>query len=179
MIRSLPPGAYTVILRSHGSPSDYGVGLVELYALGGSEQSRFKNISTRCLVGTGDNVAIAGTIIDNVGINSPFPKPDRRVLIFGKGPSLAQVQLDSSGIPFLSDPEIQIAGGDHNDNWETIDDDSGDNNALEEKLSEEGFAPTDVKESALWPTFSPGAYTVILKGKNDVTGIGLIEFYEY
>lgn len=177
MIRLLAPGAYTVILRTAtGSQSDFGVGLVELYALGNSEQSRFKNISTRCLVGTGNNVAIAGTIIDAQGF-TPLAKPDRRLLIFGKGPSLQLLGMAPSG--FLSNPHLQIPGGVSNDNWLTLDDDSGDGNALEEKLLEADFAPTNTSESALWPTFRPGLHTVILSGINQSSGIGLIEFYEY
>ena len=85
-----------IVRTATGSQSDFGVGLVELYALGNSEQSRFKNISTRCLVGTGDNVAIAGTIIDSPSL-APLAKPDRRLLIFGKGPSLASLAMAPSG----------------------------------------------------------------------------------
>jgi subtilisin family serine protease len=178
MIRTLPPGAYTVILRDAGTA--YGVGLVELYALGSSEQSRLQNISTRCLVGTGDNVAIAGTIIGDNQVNSLVPPPNRRVLIFGKGPSIPLNVLDIPGpSPLLQNPQIQINGGASNDNWQTFDDDSGDQYALEEELDEAGRAPTSIAESALWPTFGPSAQTVILSGVNQATGIGLIEFYEY
>ena len=192
MIRTLAPGAYTVIVSGHGSPSDYGVGLVELYALGNSQQSRLQNISTRCLVGTGDNVAIAGTIIASATGNttggtvggevdgepdSVSARPDRRLLIFGKGPSLGTFTMAPSG--YLNNPTLQIAGGASNDNWTTLDDDSGDGTALEEILDQAGFAPASSSESALWPTFRPGAQTVILSGVNQSTGIGLIEFYEY
>jgi hypothetical protein len=33
-------------------------------------------------------------------------------------------------------------------------------------------------ESALWGTINPGAYTVVVRGKNDATGIGLFEVYD-
>lgn len=136
----------------------------------------------------GDNVAIAGTIIGDLSQAPGPPKPDRRLLIFGKGPNLGLLKVQN----FLVDPQIQVldAGGQSNDQWRTIDDDSGDANGLEEKLMEAGRAPTcrsqaDLpidpcdKESALWPTFSPGLHTVKLCGANGATGIGLIEFYEY
>jgi hypothetical protein len=178
MIQSLPPGPYTVILRRHESANDDGVGLVELYALGNNERFRFKNISTRCLVGTNDNVAIAGTIIGNSTYSPTLPKPDRRLLIFGKGPSLVPFAGDSPTI-YLTNPYIQVNTGEHNDDWQTIDDDSGDGNALEEKLDEALFSPVNELESALWLTFSPGLHTVILSGVNEATGVGLIEFYEY
>jgi hypothetical protein len=33
-------------------------------------------------------------------------------------------------------------------------------------------------ESALWGIINPGSYTVILRGKNDTTGIGVFEAYD-
>jgi len=175
MVRWLSPGVYTVVLRDAGS--QYGVGLFEIYELqdNTNEQSRLLNLSTRCLVGTGDEQAIAGTIIGDLN-NTGLPKPDRRLLMFGKGPSLAAYGLQG----VLGDPQIQVLNtGEFNDQWRTIDDNSGDGDALEEKLIEANFAPAQPAESALWPTFSPGAYTVKLSGANQSTGIGLIEFYEY
>jgi hypothetical protein len=182
LVQTLSAGAYTVSVESQDG--NFGIGLFEIYALG-DEQTRLVNLSTRCLVGTGDEVVIAGTLIGN-STDSLLPKPDRRLLMFGKGPSLGQFGVTG----FLVDPQIQVnTTGEHNNNWTTIDDDSGDGNALEEKLNEALLSPTCrsqtalpdpcLKESALWPTFSPGAYTVTLSGVNQSTGIGLIEFYEY
>ena len=119
-------------------------------------------------MGTGDEVAIAGTIIGNTSADPSLPRPDRRILMFGKGPSLAAFGLQGT----LGNPQIQIAGTSlSNDNWKRIDDDSGDGpggcnaaatdacNALQEKLDEAHLSPTNVLESALWPTFTPGGYT--------------------
>ncbi|MEY2521398.1 MAG: thermitase [Verrucomicrobiota bacterium] len=178
LIATLQPGAYTVVLEDAGN--QHGVGLFEIYELDDNEQSRLLNLSTRCLVGTGDDVAIAGSYVGDP--NQAGPKPDRRLLILGKGPSLTAFNL--SGV--LSDPQLEArdSGGAllaSNDQWQTIDDDSGSGHALEEKLSPSysGFAPANLAESVLWPTFRPGGYTVILSGANGSTGIGLIEFYEY
>jgi hypothetical protein len=105
------------------------------------------------------------------------PKPDRRVLIVGKGPSLAAL-----GVPgTLSNPQLSVPTmGQVNDNWQTIDDDSYSGDALEEELNYAGLAPTQPLESVLWPTFSAASsHTAILSGTNGETGIGLIEFYEY
>lgn len=172
LIATLQPGAYTVVLEDAGN--QHGIGLFEIYELDDNEQSRFLNLSTRCLVGTGDEVAIAGSYIGDP--NQAGPKPDRRVLMFGKGPSLAAFGIQGA----LSDPQIQVSNSvEYNNDWRTIDDDSGSGNALEEKLDEKHFSPTDSRESALWPTFTPGGYTVQLSGANGSKGIGLIEFYEY
>lgn len=136
------------------------------------------NLSTRCLVGTGDEQVIAGTLIGDFN-NTGLPKPDRRVLVLGKGPSLGAFGLQGT----LSDPQLSLPNmGQFNDNWATIDDDSGSGQVVEEELSGNysGFGPANYLESALWPTFAPAsANTIILSGANGATGIGLIELYEY
>jgi hypothetical protein len=165
MVRWLNPGAYTVIVRDEGT--QYGVGLFEIYELQGNtnEQSRLVNLSSRCLVGTGDEQAIVGTVVGDFN-NTGLPKPDRRVLILGKGPSLGAFGLQGT----LSDPQLSVSNmGLYNNNW-----------VLDEELSTAGLEPGHYLESALWPTFAPAsANTVVLSGVNGATGIGSIEIYEY
>jgi len=199
IIGDLNPDSYTVVVSASPGTSN-GIGLVEIYELSGgaSERSRLVNLSTRCFVGTGDNVAIAGTIVGG-SVDNPA-LPDRRILMLGRGPSLT-----NSGIPdALQDPQIDLrnSGGGliaNNNTWTDIDGPyvlfyqsprifSG--NALEEKLVEGGFfscVTTDpcvyaagiTNESALWPTLRSGSYTATLSGVSGTTGVGLIEFYEY
>ena len=38
--------------------------------------------------------------------------------------------------------------------------------------------PTDDLESAILATLDPGLYTAIVRGKNDGTGVGLVEVYD-
>jgi hypothetical protein len=41
-----------------------------------------------------------------------------------------------------------------------------------------GLAPASSAESAVYlPLVRPGQYTAILRGKNDTTGVGLVEVY--
>jgi len=40
-------------------------------------------------------------------------------------------------------------------------------------------APANPAKSVLWPTFRPGASTVIFYPANGSTGIGLVELFEY
>jgi hypothetical protein len=54
------------------------------------------------------------------------------------------------------------------DNWQ---DDPG---AAE--IESKQLAPNDPRESATLQTLAPGAYTAIVRGKND-TGVGLVEVY--
>jgi hypothetical protein len=184
-VRTLSPGAYTIILRDHDA--QYGVGLVEVYNLDGlsNEKSRLLNISTRCLVGTGDNQAIAGTIV--VNDSNVCDPPDRRVLTFGKGPSLAcQPGSNNPCVANpLPDPQIELhmtadaAGNPMNVALGSNDQYSSIGEALTDELADAQFAPTNLNESALWPTLRPGFYTTILSGKNNSEGVAVVEFYEY
>ena len=67
IVATLNPGAYTAILA--GKNSATGVGLVEIYDLDQSAQSKLANISTRGFVNTGDNVMIGGLIIGGTSGN--------------------------------------------------------------------------------------------------------------
>jgi len=44
-------------------------------------------------------------------------------------------------------------------------------------LSAQGLAPGDANESGIFASLPPGAFTVILAGKNGGTGIDLVEIY--
>lgn len=41
-----------------------------------------------------------------------------------------------------------------------------------------GIPPTNNLESAILETLAPGAYTAIVKGNNDTSGVGLVEVYD-
>jgi hypothetical protein len=166
MIKWLNPGRYTVHLRDEGT--EYGVGLFEIYEMHGNtnEESRLRNLSTRCFVGVGEEAPIAGMIIGDT--NNPNA-PDRRVLMFAKGPSLPGVGER------LWDPEIQVLStGEFNNNWE-----ESLGYRIAEELREALVAPAHPLEGGLWPTFRPGTHHVIMRGWAQSTGIGLIEFFEY
>lgn len=125
--------------------------------------SRLANISTRMRVEAGDNVLIAGFIIEDTG--------SKRILIRGIGPSLSTFGISNP----LQDPVLELngAGGDlvtGNDNWPE------NSNAAE--ITASGLAPTDHNESALLLTVAPGSYTAVLRGRNDSTGTGLVEVYD-
>ena len=127
--------------------------------------SEAQNISTRANVGTGDNVLIGGIIISG---NDPTT-----VVLRAIGPSLAL-----SGVAgVLADPTLELhdsAGAliTSNDNWM-------DNSAEDQMvLTDNNLAPTDDLESAIVMTLDPGAYTVIMRGVADTTGVGLVEAYD-
>ena len=118
------------------------------------------NISTRLRVQTADNAMIGGFIITGTG-----PKT---VLVRGIGPSLPLAGA-------LADPFIEVYGpsGEFlatNDNWRDA--------ATRQEIIDSGLAPANDLEPALWGVINPGAYTVVVRGKNDATGIGLFEVYD-
>lgn len=118
------------------------------------------NLSTRILVQTGDNVAIGGFIITGNG--------SKNLVVRGIGPSLANV-----GIPNpLADPELELhtpGGSLVNDNWK---------NTQQAAIKATGLAPTNDLESAILATLDPGVYTAILRGKNNGTGVGLVQVFD-
>jgi outer membrane protein assembly factor BamB len=126
---------------------------------------RLANVSARAQVGTGDNVLIAGFIIEG--------SAGRTLVIRGIGPSLNIGGLPLAGT--LQDPVLELRDSTGavvatNDNW-ADDPQSGEISAI-------GLAPTDPRESAMLVTLNSDTYTVILHGISDSTGIGLVELYD-
>ena len=123
--------------------------------------SELLNISTRLAVGIDDNVLIGGFIITG--------SEPKAILLRGIGPSLTQL-----GVPgALTDPTLELHFPDGsvmtNDNWR-------DNQ--EQQIIDTTIPPSDDFESAIVATLDPAAYTVILRGKNLGTGVGLVEAYD-
>jgi hypothetical protein len=157
VIVTLAPGPYTAIVEGDGG----GTALVEMYDLDGNTASRVANISTRGDVGTGDNVMIGGAIL---GGTHPT-----EVLVRAIGPSLS-----ASGIANpLQDPTLTLHNADgflvgSNENWK-------DNQESDIRSTE--AAPTDDREAAILSVLQPGNYTAVVRGKNNTTGVALVEFY--
>lgn len=159
------PGAYTVHLR--GNDDTTGIGVVEVYDVSFGPNSHLENISTRGFVGTGDNVMIAGFIAgpaDDAG--------DTTILLRGLGPTVPLAGTLSDPILELHDYNGAVIAA--NDDWK-IDSESG--QSQEAAIRDTTIAPKDERESAILRTVQPGAYTVILRGKNQTSGIGLVEIY--
>src|SRR5688572_639577 len=120
------------------------------------------NISTRTRVEPGDNVLIAGFIV-----TGDVPK---RVMIRAIGPS-----LEAAGVPgVLADPTLELVQGGaiiaSNDNWE----DSPERAEIEATT----IPPSHDLEAAIVRTLNPGQYTAVMRGKNDISGVGVVEVYD-
>jgi glucose/arabinose dehydrogenase len=121
------------------------------------------NLSTRMRVQTGENVGIGGFIIDG---NAP-----KHLLLRAIGPSLSQ-----AGVPNpLADPVLEL----HRPGLPTITNDNWrDDPAQEAAILATGIPPSNNLEAAIDTTLNPGAYTAVVRGKNNTTGVGLIEVYD-
>jgi len=122
------------------------------------------NISTRLRVETGDRVMIGGFII-----TGSAPKT---VAIRGIGPSLVNSGLSD----VLANPTLELRASDgallaQNDDWQ-------DDPEQAAQLTALGLALQHPNESGMVATLAPGAYTALLAGKNQTSGIGLVEIYD-
>jgi N-acetylneuraminic acid mutarotase len=158
------PGTYTVILS--GKNGATGVGSVEVYDLDEAADSRLANISTRGFVDTGDNVMIGGLIVGGGG-----PSGTAKVVVRALGPSIPVSEA-------LANPTVELhdengAAVAFNDDWKM----RADGTSQQAEIEATGIPPSDDLESAFVKTLSPGSYTAIVRGKDNGTGIGLVEVY--
>jgi hypothetical protein len=159
LFQDLAPGVYTVVVNNLGSGS---TGILELFDLVGGNSAKLVNISCRGFVDTGDNVLIAGFIISG---------GNKRVLINGKGPSLAAAGIVNP----LSHPIISLV----NSSGELIRSNANWQNAWNAgAINGTSYKPANVNEASIYEVLPPGAYTVVLRGVSSSTGVGLIEIYD-
>jgi hypothetical protein len=163
IVVTLSPGNYTAVVRGNGNSS--GDALVEVYDLNQGANSKLENISTRAFVSTENDIVIAGFILG--GNNG-----DDRIVVRGIGPSLGAVGVPNA----LADPTLELRDSHgallkSNNDWQ-------DDSAQAAELIAANLAPTNSKESAIAATLPPGAYTALLSGVNNTTGVGLVEVYD-
>ncbi|HSP45512.1 MAG TPA: SGNH/GDSL hydrolase family protein [Chthoniobacterales bacterium] len=159
IIATLPPGNYTVALA--GKDNGTGNGLVEVYDLATGSDSTLGNVSTRGFVGAGDNVMIGGIIIGSG--ESPI------VVLRAMGPTLTQVGISQP----LLDPTLELHDQNgailaFNDNWKQ---------GQPQSVIATQLAPGDDREAVIVAFATPGNYTAVVRGKNNTTGVALVEAY--
>jgi cyclophilin family peptidyl-prolyl cis-trans isomerase len=153
--------AYTAVLR--GANNTTGVGVVEVYDLDSGPGSTLLNISTRGQVGVDPNALIGGFTLG--GLES------KQILVRATGPSLTQFGVPNA----LSDPTLDLVNAQgttivSNDNWM--------DSPQKAQIQASGLAPTDLKESAVLQTLAPGAYTAVVHGVSNGTGVGTVQIYQ-
>ena len=160
IVATLPAAgaSYTAVLQ--GKNGATGVGLIEAYDLDTAANSQLANISTRGFVDTGDNAMIGGFILGG---------GTAEVIVRAIGPSLTAFGVAGA----LQDPTLELYDlfGTlivSNDDWK---------DTQQTEITASGLAPTNDKESAILMTLGSGAYTAIVRGQGNTTGVGLVEIY--
>jgi len=164
LLLSLDPGLYTVQMK--GVDGETGVGLIELYDADAENRVNLANLSSRNLVGTGEEQLILGFVV-----SGEVPK---KVLIRASGPALEDLGVSN----FLADPMLTVYNGQSpiatNDNWE---DNPNNVAALSVEAGAEAY-PAGSKDAAVVLWLEPGIYTAVVSGVDASTGIGLVEVFE-
>ncbi|HZE58820.1 MAG TPA: pectinesterase family protein [Chthoniobacterales bacterium] len=161
ILATLAPGSYTAIVRGRKATS--GIAVAEVYDLSDAGSGQLANISTRGLIGRGEEVMIAGFVLAGGSGGS-------KVIVRGIGPSLAATGIAQP----LDDPTLELHDGNgiaiaFNDNWR---------DAQQSEIDATGIAPTNDRESAIVASLPPGQYTAVLAGQGGGSGIGLVEVYK-
>ncbi|MCA1660030.1 MAG: M12 family metallo-peptidase, partial [Verrucomicrobiaceae bacterium] len=128
-------------------------------------QAQLLNISSRARVQTADNVSIGGFIVTGTD-----PK---RVVLRGIGPSLTV-----GGVPVTGRMENPVLELRNNSNALVTSNDDWKDSPERAEIEATGIAPPDDRESAIVRTLTPGTYTAILRGKDNTTGLALLEIYD-
>ena len=126
-----------------------------------SAVSGVANIATRGFVQTGDNILIGGFIV--IGATST------NVLVRAIGPTLVNAgvngALEDTTLELFDDNGQVVAS---NDDWKS---------EQEQAIRDTTIPPSDNRESAILRSLSAGNYTAVVRGKNNATGIALVEVY--
>jgi hypothetical protein len=96
----------------------------------------------------------------------------KKVAVRALGPSLGNFGLSD----LLGDPTLELRGSDgallmQSDNWQ-------ENSPQAAELMTLGLALPHPNESGMIATLQPGLYTAIMAGKNQTSGLGLVEVYD-
>jgi len=155
---ALQPDGKLIAVGYTGTSSDF---LVARYLTGVSGMTpQSLNLSTRARVGTDANVLIAGFIISGADA--------KRVILRALGSSLSLGEMDVLADPVL---ELHAPGGTimTNDNWR---------DTQEQEIIDTTLQPPADQESAIVATLNPGSYTTVVRGKDNGSGLGLVELYD-
>ena len=132
------------------------------------DASVLRNLSTRAVIGTGQNVLIGGFIIQGT--------QPATIIVRGIGYSLRAAGITNP----ISDPTLTVYDRNQhvvatNDDWIT--------GANAQTIASFHLDPSNSIESALYLTLAPGRYTAVMESFSDSTqpamsGVGLIELYD-
>ena len=160
LLRRLPSAdttLYTAVIS--GKNGTTGIGLVEVYDLDQNGPVQIVNIATRGFVQTEDDAMIGGVIVTG--------QAEAEVVIRAIGPSLTVDNKLADPVLGLFDDEGNLLFA--NDDWKAN---------QQETIEASGLQPQNDNESAIRIALGPGNYTAIVRGKNDTTGVAVVEVYK-
>lgn len=170
-LKNLPPGTTSVNVTFSGPGVPTVTRTIALdgpknlkldYQVPNDPPTRLVNLSTRLRVETGAAVGIAGFVVQG--------STSKRILIRVAGPSLIPFGIQDA----LADPVLQLNNSSGvalatNDNWRST---------QQAEIQASGFAPSNDNEAAIVANLPPGAYTAIVTGSGNTSGIGIVEVYD-
>ena len=168
IVVTLNPGSYTATLS--GKNGGTGVGVVEVYDLAPAANAQLANLSTRGFVDTGDNVMIAGVIVSEGSADGRA-----QVVVRALGPSLVNAGIQDA----LQDPTLALHDANGatlatNDNWKI---NAQTQHSQEALVRASTLAPSNDSEAVIVAALPAGPTTAIVRGKDNSTGVGLVEVY--
>ncbi|WP_414663867.1 matrixin family metalloprotease [Horticoccus sp. 23ND18S-11] len=162
-------GTYTVAISGPGGTISSNAATLNVLPVSTAADTTLANISTRGLVGTGNNVLIAGLVI---GGTTP-----KNILVRAVGPGLSGFGVSGT----LDDPKLTLVDRNaqvvaENDNWES----DGHRQAIIAASTRLGAFQFNAgsRDSALLASLPPGNYTAIVSGVGTSTGVALVEAYD-
>lgn len=163
LLIQLLPGVYSALVS--GADGN-GISLVEVYDGEVANASAHPvNVSTRGLVGTGDNVLIAGFAVSGTA--------PQKFLIRAVGPGLAGFNVTSR----LADPQFHL----YKDSTVLMQVTGWTNDTeMQAAVTQTGAFPLPAgsADAAAVVTLEPGNHSVIVSSRSGATGIALVEVYQ-
>ena len=160
-----PTGSDQTCSISNSKGTVSGADVVDVTVTCFKPNNELRNIATRAEVRTGNEILIGGFVI--------IGNTQKCVIIQGLGQSVDV----PDGVTRLADPVLQLKSGlttiAQNDNWQVQD-----NPADVQAIQDAGRAPDDILEAAIYKCLDPGAYTALVTGFNNSTGVGMVAIYD-
>lgn len=159
---ALPSGAYTAVVRGNNGGS--GVAVTEIYSTSERPDSTISTISSRAFVGSDENVLIGSVIVDGSGTVD--------LMMRALGPSLDGFDVTAP----LADPSIALYDGNgallsSNNDWQ-------DDPVQAAAIARAAVAIPRPTESAVVVSLPAGAYTAVVSGNQNTSGVALFEAYQ-
>jgi hypothetical protein len=170
LVVNLAPGQYSIFATDE-SVDRTGLAMVEVYdADAAATGTNLTNISTRGELGAGSNVMITGFVIDDGPVT---------LLVRTIGPGLTARGVVGAIVDPVMEVHATISQADvvvaSNDDWGSSSD-AAYTEMIRQQVGAFSLA-SGSKDSACVVTLPAGSYTLISKGANSSTGLGLVEVY--